>query len=542
MKGQGKTMTNTPEQSGLSRRSFLKGASISAVGLFGAATLGGCSPKSANDDTIDSTGKSIGNTAQNAEGPWDEETDIVVVGSGAAGVTAALAAVNAGAKVVMVDKGETLGGISSVCEQYCAFDSSLHTPQNFSDVTDSAATMLEDALRASGGTADRTLAKIYCDQSPDMIDWMIENGCTFKPNLRVSDGRHGQGKYILTAPGELTSKFTAAFEAAGGKTMTKTPLTALARDESGRVVGAVCSDGKMRIRANKGVIICTGPWSDDQTMAPRHIPQVPEIPTKCAETLAAFGMPYGPYTGEGIRAAQHAGAATRHMEYIMFDPYYSIPSLMEQKIAPAGLTRAVNQILVTPEGNRFTDEGKSRGAIALDILDLPTNTYYPVIDKRHLPDPTGSIKFEEKVLDSWVEKGFMAKGNTLEELTASMEKNLGVPAATAQATIERYNEFCATGVDQDFGKDSHHMTPLDQPPFYAGPAETCRSLYTHGGLEIDENAQVKDVDGVPIPGLYAAGLCTGGPLGAITISGNWQISSMVFGRIAGTHAAGTANA
>ena len=513
------------------------GAGIGAVGLFGAAALGGCSPKNKGEAEAESTTQNSSNAAQNAEGPWDEETDVVVVGSGAAGVAAALSAANAGAQVIMTDKGEMLGGISSVCEQYCAYDSALHTPQSFSDVQDSADIMLEDALRVSGGTADRTLAKIYCDQSPEMIDWMSENGCTFKPNLRVSDGRFGQGKYILAAPGDLTTKFTAAFEAAGGKTMTKTALSALARDESGRAIGVVCNDGELRIKANKGIVVCTGPWSDDEVMGTRHIPQVPEIPTKCAETLAAFGMPYGPYTGEGIRAAQHTGAALRHMEYVMFDPYYSVPELMEQKVAPAGLTRAVNQILVTPEGNRFTDEGKSRGAIALDILDLPTNTYYPVIDKRHLPDPTGSIKFEGKVLDGWVEKGIMAKGNTLEELAANMEMNLGIPQAATLATIERYNGFCAAGIDEDFGKDAHHMTPLDQPPFYAGPAETCRSLYTHGGLEIDENAQVKDVDGSPIPGLFAAGLCTGGPLGAITISGNWQISSMVFGRIAGTNAA-----
>lgn len=514
------------------------GAGIGAAGLFGAATLGGCAPRSKADAAAADEAKSTSTTQGSAQGPWDEETDIVVVGSGAAGVSAALTALKAGAQVIMIDKGQMLGGISSVCEQYCAYDSSLHLPQNYPDVKDSAEIMLEDALRVSGGTADRALAKIYCDQSAEIIDWMIENGCEFKPTLRVSDGRNGQGKYILASPGEFTTKLTSAIEAAGGKIMAETPMSALVRDGgNGRVVGVECEEGKKRIKANKGVIVCTGPWSDDKAMAPRHIPQVPEMPTKCAETLAAFGMPYGPYTGEAVRASQKVGAAVRHMEYVMFDPYYSTPELMEQRIAPAGLTRAVNQILVTPEGSRFTDEGKSRGAIALDVLDLPTNTYYPVIDKQHLPDPTGSIKFKEETLDKWVAQGIMAKGETLEELAANMEKSLGIPQAAILSTITRYNEFCTAGSDADFGKDPHHMTALNQPPFYAGPAETCRSLYTHGGLEINENAQVKDIDGTAIPGLYAAGLCTGGPLGAITISGNWQVSSIAFGRIAGQNAA-----
>ena len=131
----------------------------------------------------------------------------------------------------------------------------------------------------------------------------------------------------------------------------------------------------------------------------------------------------------------------------------------------------------------------------------------------------------------------MAKSDTIEGLAAEMEMTFGVPQDATLATIERYNGFCASGVDEDFGKDPHHMTPIDQAPFYAGPAETCRDMYTHGGLETDAEARVVDFDGAVIPGLYAAGMCTGGPLGEITISGNWQMSSIVFGRIAGKNAA-----
>lgn len=516
-------MTGTEHtHSAFSRRAFLKSAGIGTLGIAGAVALAGCAPDAEPASTQQ----------------WDHEADIVVVGTGTAGVAAAKEALDNGATVIMVEKGSLAGGVSSVCEQYCAFDSNRHIPQNFDDVQDSAELMLEDALRVSKGTADAKLAKIYCDKSAEGLNWMLDQGCEFKDTLRISDGRHGQGKYILATAGELTMKVLAAIENAGGEIMTETPLSSVVKDETtGRVVGIGCSDDSVYIKANKGVIICTGPWTNDELLTVRHTKEMPASVVECANTLADFGMPYGPYTGESIIAAQKAGAAVRHMEYMMYDPYYSVPEIMGQRILPAGLTRAVNQILVTPEGKRFTDEGKSRGDIALDILDLEGHMYYPIVDGRHLPDPTGSMKLPLDKMQDLVDAGILAKGETVEELAADMQEKFGTPADTVLETISRYNSYCSSGTDEDFGKDPHHMTPMDQPPFVAGPAETVIPMYTHGGLEINEDARVMGVDGQPVPGLFAAGMCTGGVLGNNTISGNWQMSSLVFGRIAGKTAA-----
>ena len=517
---------NNQAPTDFSRRSFIKGAGMSALGALGVAALAGCAQT--QNETLSTTG----------DRHWGHEADVIVVGTGTAGVAAAKTALDAGASVIMVEKEAGAGGISSVCEQYCAFDSDLHLPQNFDDVEDSAELMLEDALRVSGGTADAKLAKVYCDKSAEGLNWMIEQGCEFKDTLRVSDGRRGQGKYILKAAGDLTLKVLSAIENGGGTIMTDTPLSSIVRDEAtGRVIGIGCSDDSVYLKANKGVVICTGPWTNDELLTARHTKEMPELVNTCADTLAAYGMPYGPYTGESIVAAQNIGAAVRHMEYMMYDPYYSVPEVMEQKILPAGLTRAVNQILITPEGKRFTDEGKGRGHIALDILDLSGNVYYPVVDGHHLPDPTGSIKPPMEKIQEFADAGILAKGDTVEELAADMEAKFGIPADATLATIAQYNGYCASGVDADFGKDPHHMTPIDQTPFVAGPAETVIPMYTHGGLEIDEEARVIDVAGQPIDGLYAAGMCTGGVLGNSTISGNWQMSSLVYGRIAGENAA-----
>lgn len=173
--------TSIVNESGVSRRSFLTAAGIGAAGIIGASMLPGCS----NEKGASAKGDA-----------WDLETDIVVVGSGAAGVAAAVTAIEEGAEVVMVEKADLIGGATSATVQYCAPTSSLAIPQNFDDVTDSAELMFENAMEVSEGTADPALVKIWCDGAADAIDWMIDHGCEFKETLKICEGRQGQGKYI----------------------------------------------------------------------------------------------------------------------------------------------------------------------------------------------------------------------------------------------------------------------------------------------------------------------------------------------------------
>lgn len=457
------SMTSASLTPALSRRSLVAGAATAAAAACAVATS--ASPLA----------------ARASEAPaWDIEADVVVVGSGAAGISAAVAAIEAGASVVMVEKWDTLGGISASCVQFCAYDSGLHTPQPFADVTDDAEQMFAASMEASGNTADPAFLRVICETSPDVIDWMVA-----------------------------------------------------------RVSGVVCeaSDGPVRIGATGGVVICSGPWPDDEVLGARHLPAtMGQMSAAVAQTMVSMGVPFGPYTGEAVCAAQKIGAGVRHMEYVMPDPYYAVPELMLQRVAAFGVSRSVNQVLIGSDGRRFTDEGKMRGAIAVDVMNQPGSVCYPVTDGHIVPSQLqmgGSVE----AMEQWAADGHVARGETLEELAANTEQLFGTPADEVLATLTRYNEFCAAGSDDDFGKDPHYLAPYDQPPFYAGPAETCRYLYTHGGLDTDLEAQVQAVDGEPIAGLYAAGMCTGGHLGTDTISGNWQLDAVVFGRIAGANAA-----
>lgn len=510
--------TSIANEPGVSRRSFLTAAGIGAAGIIGASMLPGCSNQK----------------GESAEGDaWDLETDIVVVGSGAAGVAAAVTAIEEGAEVVMVEKADLIGGATSATVQYCAPTSSLAIPQNFDDVTDSAELMFKNAMEVSEGTADPSLVKIWCNGAADAIDWMIDHGCEFKETLKICEGRQGQGKYIAKTAGELTTKLIPIIQEKA-TLLNNCPLESLVANEEGRIIGAICLDGgkEKRIRARKAVIICSGPWANDEVMIPRHMNELPETPAAAGETFASLGMPYGPFTGEAIRAAQKAGAAVRHMEYCVSEPCYSTSDLMSQGVAVAGITRVVGQVMVGSNGKRFTDEGKTRGAIARDVLKLEDNVFYPVLDGHFVPT---QVNPKEEVLQKWIDGGFVVTADTLEEVASKAESSFGIPAITLIASIQAYNEGCSSGTDE-FGKDPHFLTPINQAPFYVGPVETCIMLYTNGGLDADENARVRNADGDVIPGLYAAGMCTGGQFGTDTVSGSWQTSSIVFGRIAGANA------
>ena len=185
-----------------------------------------------------------------------------------------------------------------------------------------------------------------------------------------------------------------------------------------------------------------------------------------------------------------------------------------------------------PNGKRFTDEGKTRGAIARDVLKLEDNVFYPVLDGHFVPT---QVNPKEEVLQKWIDGGFVVTADTLEEVASKAETSFGIPAGTLIASIQAYNEGCSSGTDE-FGKDPHFLTPINQAPFYVGPVETCIMLYTHGGLDADENAprtqRRRRRDSRP----YAAGMCTGGQFGTDTVSGSWQTNSIVFGRIAGANA------
>lgn len=511
-----------------SRRDFLKGAGLTATGIVGAGLLGACSSPAQEKKPA---------AADKPVEKWDYEADVVIVGTGTSGAATAVSAIENGAKkVLMIDKWDMEGGLSSACEQYTTFGSSkLNVPEPFEGLKDSPEKLFEDVIRASDDTVDKKLAKIWVEGSADAVDWVIGYGAEFKDKMRVSDGRDGYGKYISKKEGVVPAVLLEEAKKKGTEILLKSKLTSLVKDENGRVTGIRFEkegEGEKTAKADKGVVICSGLWVDDEIMLPRHRCNIPEPFQKTAEAFQAMGAPFGPYTGEAVRAAQRAGAAVRHMEYLVAEPFYATADLVKKGVAPAGISRSVSQVMLTSEGKRFVNEGLARGAMAEYLMKAPGCIYYPVMDGHIVPD---TVKASPEKLQQWVDEGYILKADTIENLAAQAQAKFNVPKDEIVKSIERYNSFCQSGVDEDFGKAKILLLPVDKAPFYFGPVSTGRVLYTHGGLDANENAQVVDLEGKPIEGLYAVGMCTGGHFGQATISGSWQVNGLVFGRIAGKH-------
>ncbi len=516
----------------VSRRNFLKGAALSTAAVAGAGLLAGCN----------SSDPSVG---AGIPKKWDREADVVVIGTGTAGMSAAVEAVEAGAKVLMLEKYEIIGGASAGCQVYCAYDSKLNLPQSYPGVVDSADLMFEDSMKAGQNLADPEQVRILCDQSPDGISFLMDHGCEFLDYHRPSEGRAGQGRFMLKVGGSAPSTLLKTVESKGGEVLINTKATEFIREGlfSGRVLGlkAIDETGKeITIKANRAVVMATGNWTDDKAKVLRHWPTLPKETVELGDLYASFGIPFGPFTGEGIEAAQRIGAATRHMDYFAPEGYYSTMEYQKLQVAGSGITRLPFELHVNKNGVRFTNEGKTRGLIAEDVLRQPDYTYFVIYDSQLITDKIPGLLMPwapmEKI-DEWVKAGYMIKADTIEELAANFEKSFKVPAAAVIDTVTKYNGYCDTGVDEEFHKEKLYLYKVNQPPFYTSPPQTVRLSLTLGGVDANTKAQVLDLDGQVIPGLYAAGMCAGGHFGRDSIMGNWQMNAVVFGRIAGKGAA-----
>ena len=512
----------------LSRRDFLKDMTIGSVVVAGSGLLTGCNSNS--QDT-------------GLPKEWDYETDVVVIGSGAAGMSAAVEVVEAGKSVLVLEQYEVLGGATGGCQIYSAWSSKLNLPQLVQGVEDNAELMFADSMKASGNMADPEQVRLMCEQSPDAINFLLDHGCEFEDTLRFAEGRNGQGKYALKIAGMLSPTLLPHVEK-GGKLLLGTKFTEIIKQDppGNRVIGikAVDKDGKeLNIKAGQGIILATGMWTDDEKMLLRHWPTLSQEIIEIDRTFAGLGLPFGPFTGEAIRAAQRLGASTRHMDYFGGEGYYATPEYLQKGVAIGGLTRMPNEVHINLNGQRFYDEGKTRGSMAEDVFKQPEATYFVVEDGNLIPGSLMPWAPMEKI-EEWVAAGYMVRGNTIDELAAELESKFNIPATAVVETLTNYNSYCDTGVDMEFGKAKVFLTKLDTPPFYVSPPQTAKAEYTYGGVDANMNAQVLDLDGEVIPGLYAAGMCAGGHFGKDSILGNYQINAVVFGRIAGKNAAAEA--
>lgn len=513
----------------ISRRGFVGGTAALGATALATATTNQAHAEEAHAGSFESTVA------------WDAEYDVVIIGYGLAGETAAIQASEAGASVLIVDKADAahVGGNSRYAMQVSVdFD---HTKRD---------EVLEyfKKVRGSYNTPSDAILEAFVDGTMENIDWATAHGANLVTLFEsVGEFQNLDGWDLMNYVSVNGTYWDAALYHALDKAVQacenvtlwlEAPATDLIQDSATKIVHGVTVEVEgqaYNVRAKSGVILAAGGFEANMQMAQDFV-------------QLAYAYPKGGLynTGDGIKLATAVGADLWHMSnasgpdlnyinpetnraaYFAFAGYQAVPG------HSTGFCSANSAIIVGADGTRFHDEGTMPGHGFVNFHGMLLRM--PVSLPAHVVCDDAALK-NIPVYPMWdnqekVEDGTIVKADTLAEL----DEKLGLPEGSLEATVERYNGFCSTGIDDDFGRLPEYLVPIaEEGPYYAlevKPAFT----NTMGGPVRDEQARVIDVKGEPIPHLFSAGEC-GSVWGDVYQGGANIGECLVFGRIAGTNAA-----
>ncbi|MBR5546228.1 MAG: flavocytochrome c [Clostridia bacterium] len=485
--------------------------------------------------------------------------DVVVVGAGGAGMSAAITAADAGKTVVIVESQPMVGGNTvratggmnaaktalqdtNTFGEQAGLEKTLNSietswadnavvvelantvktqweeyQKNPTGYFDSKELMELDTIIGGKGLNDATLVKTMVEGTESGIEWLSSIGADLTSVgsfggasvKRIHRPVNTEGKTVSVGS-YIVPILEKNVTERGIEILFETTATEI-RMENGAVAGVngVTADGGNVIVNAKAVILATGGFGANLEMVAELNPSLDGFMTTNAAGLQ----------GQGIAMATAVGAATVDLEQIQIHPTVQADTAA---LITEGL-RGDGAILVNAEGKRFIDEVGTRDVVSAAEI-AQTGSYSWLIVDQKMVDASS-------VIAGYITKGLTVSGNTYEELANAM----GVDAANFPATMEAWNANVAAKTDAEFGRTSF-ANPLDTAPFY-GIKVTAGIHHTMGGLKINEKTEVLTAEGTAIPGLFAAGEVTGGVHGANRLGGNAVSDIVVFGRIAGTNAA-----
>lgn len=450
-----------------------------------------------------------------------DQADVVVIGGGLAGFAAALSAAEAGADVVLLEKQPDFGGSTVLSGGFLAFAGT--DMQEAAGVADSEALLMSDLMNAGGGANDERLVRAYVGGQAELYRWLVGHGVRFDA-LELGSGQSVPRGHITRTRDMIDALRAAAIATGRVRTLTGSAAGRLVR-EGGRVRAvALAGEGDGRIEARRGVVIASGGFSRSEDL----------LATFAPNQTAALRIGGAGNVGDGLRMAMQLGAGLADMGQIKgtFGTHPTTGSDRHELL----LAYYAGAIIVNREGRRFVDESLTYKILGEACLKQPGHVAFQVWDQ-----PIQDLSQEGVPLYDFVpalEAGKILRADTLEELARLCDID---PAALVR-TVADYNADVPSGLDSAFGRDglsNHHgaLRPIATPPFYAYPS-TSVVLATYCGLTIDPQAQVVDVFGEPIDGLYAAGEVTGGFHGVTYVTGSSLGKAAYFGRVAGRTAAG----
>ncbi|MBQ6594513.1 MAG: flavocytochrome c [Clostridia bacterium] len=471
---------------------------------------------------------------------WDETYDVVVVGAGFAGLAAAYAAGEAGAKTVLVEKLSTTGGNSATNGgQYAAYTSkeAKRLQEEFNLEPDTAEKHIEDTMNGGDQMSNRELVEVMVKGSPYFFNLLLDNGLVIRNTLARPGGHYGYRTYVTEEQvgSDITNIQRKMVDNQENVTLeldTKMVEIYRTRDEENKVVGIrVAVGGEYKtIKAEKGVVLATGGFSSNVPMRETQVPYLTaDLPTTNIKAAS---------TGEGIYLAQAIGANTMQMSNIQRYPWADPNTGVLDKYAVWPFTGpSYGVIYVDWQGNRYVNEGDRRDVCANAAANSGFISTYAIFT-----EPVVTFTTPEEIADG-VAEGRVLKADTLEELAEKINafaikgEYPQVDPENLKATIEKHNSYIDSGEDPDFGKVmAATMVKIEEGPYYAIP-QYPSVHHTMGGLVITTRAEVKDIYGNIIPNLYAAGEVTGGVHGTNRLGSNADADSCTFGFVAGYVAA-----
>lgn len=457
---------------------------------------------------------------------FDKVYDIIVVGSGFAGLAAALEAREQGASVLLIEKMPVYGGNSAI--NGGAFSVAGTPLQKKLGIKDSPEQMMQDMIRSGRGLSHVNLLKMVVEGSLPAYEFTVRHGVKYKDFIQHFGG-HSVPRTVQTVEstgGGITRPLAEACKKYGVEMHLRAKMENFVRNDAGRVIGLTVREryqfpneesGVMQTYgARKGVIMATGGFSRNVWFRKQQDPNLDE-------RLDSTNQPGA--TGEGLLKMLSIGGAPVQIDQIQLGPWCSPDErgfgLVSQFNTVAGFPMGV--MVDVRNGKRFCNELADRKERTDAILNLMENgkPVYPVC----FTDSKGVE--HAQTLKNGLKYGVIKQFDNVKDLA----KAYGIPADALEATVKRWNEMVAKKKDEDFHRALDLAIQLDKPPFYAARVWP-KVHYCMGGVGITPKAEVVNVAGEVIPGLYACGEVTGGTHGASRLGGCAIADGLVMGRVA----------
>lgn len=441
-----------------------------------------------------------------------QQADIVVIGAGGAGMTAAIQAAQDGVNnVVVLEKmpitgGNTTratGGLNAAYTQY----------QKADGIEDSIELFVEDTMKGGKNINDPALVQVLTEGSADAVDWVNEiggdlsvvgmfGGASVKRIHRPSDTSAVGPMLVTTLNEEL--------EELGIPVFLQTKAEHILADENGAVYGVEATDRNGNIIGIKckAVVLATGGFGANSEMVVKY---QPDLTGFCTTNHSGA-------TGDGIVMAEELSAGLTDIGQIQTHPTVN-PETTDMYTEGV---RGNGAILVNMEGKRFVNELETRDVVSAAILEQTGGQCYMIFDQ--------AVRESLSAIEKYISQGIVTEAATPEDLG----KAIGIDGTVLAETLTQYGELQAAGSDTEFGREDMAQ-PLNQPKYYAA---LCAPAVHHtmGGVKINPATEVLKADGTAIPGLFAAGEVVGGVHGANRLGGNAVTDIVVFGRVAGSAA------